>query len=120
MTQQSTQPAARGWRDELHQMPERNGHGGSPGADSYYILYYAEPSQTGVMGPMRRARFAQVHEAADRALEMRRSGELRPVEIRDQRDQLVTCEMMGWKLPSLARPAPVATQAMMAQQRRTA
>lgn len=70
----------------------------------YYILYYAEASSSGVMGPMRRARYATVREAADRALEMRRAGGERPVEIRDPQDRLITCELMGWKLPTLVRP----------------
>lgn len=120
MTQQSTQPAAPGWRDQLHQMPERTSHGVSEGGNSYYILYFAEPSQTGVMGAMKRARYASVHEAADRAHEMRRAGGPRPVEIRDQQDRLVTCELMGWKLPTLARPASATARPMTTQQRRTA
>ncbi|PZQ81292.1 MAG: hypothetical protein DI549_14510 [Ancylobacter novellus] len=118
MTQQSTQPATPGWRDQLHQMPERAGNRVKANTDTYYILYYAETSPTGVMGTMKRARYATAHEAADRAHEMRRSGLLRPVEIRDQQDQLVTCELMGWKLPALARPA--SPPPMDTQQRRTA
>lgn len=118
MTQQSTQPATPRWRDELHQMPERASNGGKSSTDCYYILYYAEISSTGVMGPMKRARYANAHEAADRAHEMRRSGALRPVEIRDQQDQLVTCELMGWKLPELARPASARSVDM--QQRQSA
>ncbi len=70
----------------------------------YYILYYAEASSSGVMGPMKRARYATVREAADRAMEMRRAGGQRPVEIRDPQDRLITCELMGWKLPTLVRP----------------
>lgn len=120
MTQQGTQPATPRWRDELHQMPERAGHGAGEGGSSYYILYFAEPSQTGVMGAMKRARYASAHEAADRAHEMRRTGGLRPVEIRDQHDRLVTCELMGWKLPTLARPAPATVRPAATQQRRTA
>ncbi|MBS9478417.1 hypothetical protein [Ancylobacter radicis] len=72
----------------------------------YYILYYAEASNTGVMGPMKRARYGTVWEAAERAMEMRRLGAERPVEIRDPQDRLITCELMGWKLPSLVRPEP--------------
>lgn len=69
----------------------------------YYILYYAEASSSGVMGPMKRARYATAHEAVDRAMAMRRSGAERPVEIRDPQDRLITCEMMGWKLPALVQ-----------------
>jgi hypothetical protein len=80
--------------------------GGSSPQDAcpYYILYYAEASTSGVMGPMKRARYASVREAAHRAMEMRRSGNQRPVEIRDPQDHLITCELMGWKLPPLVRP----------------
>lgn len=120
MTQQGTKPAPLVGRDELHQMPERTSHGVSEGRDSYYVLYFAEPSQTGVMGVMKRARYASAHDAAERAHEMRRSGGPRPVEIRDQQDRLVTCELMGWKLPTLARPAPATAQPGAAWQRRTA
>lgn len=72
----------------------------------YYILYYVDASTSGIMGPMKRARYASVREAADRAMEMRRAGNQRPVEIRDPQDHLITCEMMGWKLPTLVRSEP--------------
>lgn len=71
----------------------------------YYILYYAEATSSGVMGPMKRARYATAHEAVDRAMVMRRNGAERPVEIRDPQDRLITCEMMGWKLPALVPAA---------------
>ncbi|MDQ0512216.1 hypothetical protein [Ancylobacter amanitiformis] len=103
MTQENPPPATGGWRDALHPMPKPTTAHPEGGADVYYILYYAEQTPTGVMGPLRRARYASAHEAADRAMEMLRAGLQRPVEIRDRQDRLITCEMMGWQLPPLAR-----------------
>lgn len=75
---------------------------------SYFILYYAEPSGSGgVMGPMKRARYATIPEAVERAKQMKRSGNLTPIEIRDPRDGLITCELMGWRTPSLIGQQPV-------------
>lgn len=100
--------AVRDWRQEAAgaAQPASAPSGGSSPQDTcpYYILYYADESTSGVMGPMKRARFATVREAADRAMEMRRAGTQRPVEIRDPQDHLITCELMGWKLPPLVRP----------------
>ncbi|WGD32109.1 hypothetical protein AncyloWKF20_09935 [Ancylobacter sp. WKF20] len=100
--------AARDWRQETAgaAQPASAPAGASSPQDTcpYYILYYADASTSGVMGPMKRARYATVREAADRAMEMRRAGNQRPVEIRDPQDHLITCELMGWKLPPLVRP----------------
>ncbi|HZX83120.1 MAG TPA: hypothetical protein VFF19_06115 [Reyranella sp.] len=75
---------------------------------SYFILYYAEPTGSGgVMGPMKRARYATIPEAVERAKQMKRVGDLIPIEIRDPKDGLITCELMGWRMPSLVAQQPV-------------
>jgi len=75
---------------------------------SYFILYYAEATgRGGVMGPMKRARYASIPEAVERAKQMKRTGDLIPIEIRDPKDGLITCELMGWRTPALLAKAPV-------------
>ena len=77
-------------------------------ATSYFILYYAEPTGLGgVMGPMKRARYASIPEAVERAKQMKRIGDFTPIEIRDPKDGLITCELMGWRTPSLITKQPV-------------
>jgi len=75
---------------------------------SYFILYFAEPTgRGGVMGPLKRARYATIPEAVERARQMKRAGDLTPIEIRDPKDGLITCELMGWRTPSLIAQQPV-------------
>jgi len=75
---------------------------------SYFILYFAENTgQGGIMGPMKRARYATIPEAVERAKQMKRAGNLTPIEIRDPKDSLITCELMGWRTPSLIAQEPV-------------
>ncbi|WP_428031822.1 hypothetical protein [Ancylobacter sp.] len=69
----------------------------------YYILYFTERALDGRMGPLKRARFALIHEAVDHAHGMRHGLRQDPIEIRDQHDQLVTCALMGWRLSPLHR-----------------
>lgn len=72
-------------------------------SESYFILYYAEQLRGGGMGPIRRARFASVAEAVDKAHEMRHSPRFSPIEVRDPKDNLITCALMGWRVPALHR-----------------
>lgn len=67
----------------------------------YVILYYVEYISSGQMGPLKRARFASIGEAIDHAHDLRHRQEFSPLEIRDQRDNLITCALMGWRLPVL-------------------
>lgn len=72
--------------------------------ENYVILYYAEHTSAGTMGPLKRARFASIGEAIDHAHDLRHRHEYSPIEIRDQRDNLITCALMGWRLPVLMTP----------------
>lgn len=77
-------------------------------APSYFILYFVEStSRGGVMGQMKRARYATIPEAVERAKQMKRIGDFIPIEIRDPKDGLITCELMGWRTPSLIAREPV-------------
>lgn len=81
---------------------------GSPrrsAGEPYYVLYFTERTSDGFMGPLKRARFASVHEAVDRAHAMRHSTQQTPIEVRDQGDHLITCALMGWRVPPLHRVA---------------
>jgi hypothetical protein len=69
--------------------------------EDYVILYYAEYTSSGTMGPLKRARFASIGEAVDHAHDLRHRHEVSPIEIRDPRDNLITCALMGWRVPVL-------------------
>lgn len=97
--------------------PNNDGKARSGAVAPYYVLYFTERSSDGFMGPLKRARYASVHEAVERAHGMRHNSQLSPIEVRDQQDGLITCALMGWRVPPLHRSeqATDVTSAMPAE-----
>lgn len=78
-----------------------------PQIETAYTLYFTGPLSDDPLQPMKRLRFASIPDAVDRALQMKREGQLKPVEVRDQQGRLVTCELIGWRFSPLATRAPM-------------
>ncbi|MBS7543134.1 hypothetical protein [Ancylobacter oerskovii] len=74
----------------------------NPSPPATYTLYFTGLSSDDPLQPMKRLRFSTIPDAVDRALEMKREGKLKPVEVRDQQGRLVTCELIGWRFSPLA------------------
>lgn len=89
--------------------PKRDGEARGNPREPYYVLYFTERSASGFMGPLKRARYASARDAVDRAYSMRQCPQLNPIEVRDQQDKLITCALMGWRLPSLHPAAQTGT-----------
>lgn len=70
--------------------------------ENYVILYFSEATAAGTLGPLQRARFATIWEAVDHAHDLRHRKSFMPLEIRDQQDTLITCALMGWRVPHAA------------------
>ena len=72
-----------------------------PQIPTAYTLYFTGPLSDDPLQPMKRLRFSSIPDAVDRALQMKREGQLKPVEVRDQQGRLVTCELIGWRFSPL-------------------
>lgn len=89
-------------------MPTLAPKNGSSHSPTPYTLYFSDTSADSLQ-PMKRLRFASVPDAVDRALEMKRGGTLKPVEVRDDQGRLITCELIGWRFSPLTPRTPAAS-----------
>ncbi|GAB4064708.1 hypothetical protein KHC28_12005 [Ancylobacter sonchi] len=82
----------------------------TPQTPTPYTLYFTGSYADDPLQPMKRLRFSSIPDAVDRALEMKREGKMKPVEVRDDQGRLVTCELIGWRFSPLATRAAERTE----------